>query len=150
MRNVWRNLTECLNAERCFCISAVPTPAVRAACQCAPSFRYFPRPRCCGLTASFPGQCASSGGRLPEELFMVFLSDSKRAKVCKYCGSFLQKKHKCKSCRPRQELSNEYLLAKIGFDTAENEPLKVCQKIRQHLEKSWNNIAIYPILCRSP
>ena len=22
-------------------------------------------------------------------------------------------------CRPRQELSNEYLLAKIGFDTAE-------------------------------
>ena len=30
-----------------------------------------------------------------------------------------------KSCRSRQELSNEYLLAKIGFDTAENEPLKV-------------------------
>ena len=27
-----------------------------------------------------------------------------------------------KSCRFRQELSNEYLLAKIGFDTAENEP----------------------------
>ena len=25
----------------------------------------------------------------------------------------------------RQELSNEYLVAKIGFDTAENEPLKV-------------------------
>ena len=25
--------------------------------------------------------------------------------------------------------SNEYLLAKIRFDTAENEPLKVCQKI---------------------
>ena len=24
--------------------------------------------------------------------------------------------------------SNEYLLAKIRFDTAENEPLKVCQK----------------------
>ena len=34
----------------------------------------------------------------------------------------------CKSCRSRQELSNEYkyyLLAKIGVDTAENEPLKV-------------------------
>ena len=30
-----------------------------------------------------------------------------------------------KSCRSRQELSNEYLLAKIGFDTAENEPSKV-------------------------
>ena len=28
----------------------------------------------------------------------------------------------CKSCRSRQELSNEYFLAKIGFDTAENEP----------------------------
>ena len=33
-----------------------------------------------------------------------------------------------------QELSNEYLLAKFRFDTAENEPLKVCQKIA----KSWN------------
>ena len=33
-----------------------------------------------------------------------------------------------KSCKPRQELSNEYLLANFGVDTAENEPLKVCQK----------------------
>ena len=30
------------------------------------------------------------------------------------------------SCRSRRELSNEYLLAKIGFDTEENEPCKVC------------------------
>ena len=29
----------------------------------------------------------------------------------------------CKSCRSRQELSNEYLLEKVGFDTAENEPI---------------------------
>ena len=29
----------------------------------------------------------------------------------------------CKLCRSRQELSDEYLLAKFGFDTAENEPL---------------------------
>ena len=29
-------------------------------------------------------------------------------------------------CRSRQELSNEYLLAKFGFDTAEDEPCKVC------------------------
>ena len=36
----------------------------------------------------------------------------------------------CKSCRSRQELSNEYLLAKIGIDTAENEPLKVWRKIQ--------------------
>ena len=34
----------------------------------------------------------------------------------------------CKSCRSRRELSNEYLLAKFGVDTAENEPLKICQK----------------------
>ena len=29
-------------------------------------------------------------------------------------------------CRSRRELSNEYLLAKFGFDTAESEPCKVC------------------------
>ena len=29
-------------------------------------------------------------------------------------------------CRSRRELSNEYLVAKIGFDTAENEPCEVC------------------------
>ena len=34
----------------------------------------------------------------------------------------------CKSCRCRQELSNEYLLAKFGADKTENGPLKVCQK----------------------
>ena len=28
-------------------------------------------------------------------------------------------------CRSRRELSNEYLVAKIGVDTAENEPSKV-------------------------
>ena len=48
---------------------------------------------CCGLMVSSPGPCASSGGRLPEAFFMVFLLDSKGAKVCK-------------SCRSRQELSN--------------------------------------------
>ena len=35
-------------------------------------------------------------------------------------------------CRSRQELSNEYLLAKIGVDTAENEPLEVWGKIIQY------------------
>ena len=29
-------------------------------------------------------------------------------------------------CRSRRELSNEYLLSTVGFDTAENEPCKVC------------------------
>ena len=35
-------------------------------------------------------------------------------------------------CRSRRELSNEYLLAKIGVDTAENEPLEVWVKIVQY------------------
>ena len=34
-----------------------------------------------------------------------------------------------KSCRSRQEVSNKYLFSKIGFDTAEDEPLNVCQKL---------------------
>ena len=32
-------------------------------------------------------------------------------------------------CKSRRELSNDYLLAKIGVDTAENEPLEVWGKI---------------------
>ena len=36
----------------------------------------------------------------------------------------------CKSCRSRKMLSNEHLLAKIGVDTAENEPLEVWVKIQ--------------------
>ena len=64
-----------------------------------------------------------SGGRLPEALFMVFQLDSKGAQVYE-------------SCISREELSNEDLLAKIGVDTAENGPLKVCQK----LGKSQKNV----------
>ena len=33
-------------------------------------------------------------------------------------------------CRSRRDLSNEYLLAKISVDTAENEPLEVWWKIQ--------------------
>ena len=71
---------------------------------------------CCGLMVSSPGPCASSIGRLLEALFTVFGLESKGANVCK-------------SCRSRQELSNEYsyLVAKFGVDTAENGPLKVRQ-----------------------
>ena len=66
------------------------------------------------LDSFFSGAlCALSGGRLPAALFMVFLLDSKGAKACK-------------SFRSRQELSNEYFLAKFGVDTEENEPSKVC------------------------
>ena len=34
-----------------------------------------------------------------------------------------------KKCRSRQELSNDYLLAKLGFDTAENEPPKGAKNV---------------------
>ena len=34
---------------------------------------------------------------------------------------------RCAFCRSRRELSNAYLVAKFGFDTAENEPSKVCR-----------------------
>ena len=53
-----------------------------------------------------------------DEIFKFsFIIKRSGAKVCTY-----------KSCRTRQELSNECLLAKIGFDTAENRSLKVAKK----------------------
>ena len=60
-----------------------------------------------------------------EKMLTIFGWNFEIWAVQKYVGSFLPKTHKCKSCRSRQELSNEYLLAKIGVDTAENEPLEV-------------------------
>ena len=36
---------------------------------------------------------------------------------------------RCVLCRSQREHSQEYLLANIGVDTAENGPLKVCQKL---------------------
>ena len=55
----------------------------------------------------------------------------------------LCKTHKRKSCRSRQELSNEYqyFISKFGFETGENEPLSL-PTISQKLEKIRNNIAI--------
>ena len=46
------------------------------------------------------------------DTFLLTFCDLSGAKVLKYCTS-------------RQELSNEYLLAKIGVDTAANDSLKV-------------------------
>ena len=54
----------------------------------------------------------------PRKKCWRFLAEIFRSERCKVC----------KSCRSRQELSKEYLLAKIGVDTAENEPLKVWGK----------------------
>ena len=70
--------------------------------QCFLDWSGSSRHSCCGRIASFQGACASSGGRLPEALFMVLLLDSKGAKACK-------------SYRSREELANEYLLLSIYF-----------------------------------
>ena len=101
--------------------SCESAPSLRARLEQRPLCNFFSLPpqvllQCCGLMVFSPEPCASSGGRLPEALFMGFLSDSKSAKACN-------------SCRSRQELPNEYLLAKICFDTAENGLLKVCQQL---------------------
>ena len=45
----------------------------------------------------------------------------------------------CKSFRSRQELSNKYLLAKIGFDRAGNEPFKVCWYLKPAWPQGHNN-----------
>ena len=45
--------------------------------------------------------------------------DENLLKFCEWSGA-----KEYQSDRSRQELSNEYLVAKSGFDTAENEPLK--------------------------
>ena len=41
-------------------------------------------------------------------------------------------------CRSRRELSNAYLLAKFGFDTAENEPSKVLH----HLDRAAEPVPV--------
>ena len=50
-------------------------------------------------------------------------------------GSFLPKDAYANIVRSRQELSNEYVFAKIGFDAAENGPLKVCQQFAKVRKK---------------
>ena len=56
-----------------------------------------------------------------EAFYLVSRWDSKAAK-------------ECKSDRSRQEIFNEYVLAKIDFDTAENEPSKVCEELVRRIE----------------
>ena len=56
-------------------------------------------------------------------------------KICKTLGDNLLKfcewsgSKEYKSDRSRQELSNEYSVAKFAFDTADNESSKVCRKV---------------------
>ena len=51
----------------------------------------------------------------PPMVFLVFWDS-----IPKRCKGAVQRSALCRSGR---ELSNEYLLAKFGFDTAENEPI---------------------------
>ena len=46
-------------------------------------------------------------------------------------------------CRSRRELSNEYLLAKIGVDSAENEPLEVWGKIFNIIDSYRSSLSMY-------
>ena len=73
------------------------------------------------LDSFFSGAlCVLSGGRLPEALFMVFYWIPKVQK-------FVNLVDLVKSFQTITSIY--YLLAKFDFDTAENEPLKVCQKL---------------------
>ena len=49
-------------------------------------------------------------------------------------------------CRSRRELSNAYLLAKIGVDTAENEPLEVWGK--HSIQYSLHSLGLPPFAVR--
>ena len=86
-------------------------------------------------------------GTLARSVF-VFRSESRRAKVCKsFSTSVLLSKRRISAlCRSRRELSNEYLLAKIGVDTAENEPLQVLFNIIQYYSTLFNIFQYYSIL----
>ena len=55
-------------------------------------------------------------------------------------GSFLPKTHKCTSCRSRQELSNEYLLANFGVDTADKQASQSLPRISQMIEKTSKKV----------
>ena len=53
-------------------------------------------------------------------------------------------------CRSRRELSNEYLLAKIGVDTAENKPLEVWGKIQFNIHFTPYAHLNRRYVCRQP
>ena len=67
--------------------------------------------RRCDLIVSSPVHCFAPGSHFVEAIFVAFRVSSKSEK-------------ERKSDRSHQELSNEYLLANIGVDTAENESSK--------------------------
>ena len=102
---------------------------------------------CCGLMASSPWPCASSRGRLPEALFLIFRLESQDAKVHR-CGLivssmvhfFTRMTLRCsasrgvqtgfkgatvhKSCRSKM-FQNEYLIAKSASIQPRTSPSKL-------------------------
>ena len=65
------------------------------------------------------------------KLLKFFEKNYKILAVCFFLCAFLAVQRNA-LCRSRRELSNAYLLAKFGFDTAENEPSKVGRLGRGH------------------
>ena len=105
-----------------------------------------------GAEAFFPGPCASSGGRLPEALFMGFQLDSKGRKACQkrflWFFNWIPKVQKCANLVDLVkgfQTSIYYLLnfAKFGFDTVESGLLKVCQLLLKRQKKVRKNIGDY-------
>ena len=57
----------------------------------------------------------------------------------------------CKSCRSRQELSNEYFLAKFGVDLEEKEPSKVCSFwLRNQSKVRYRTFQLRPSALEAP
>jgi hypothetical protein len=96
---------------------------------CWKNFEIFWKTEICKIPTKFGDFSAQIGTKLAKFrwFFLINMSD-KLGKIIKNCDYNLlncwgrRGAQECKSCRSRQGLSNEYLLAKIGFGTAENEP----------------------------
>ena len=71
-------------------------------------------------TKSYTLKTISGNFKLASNVENANIFDEILLKFCEWSGA-----KEYQSDRSRQELSNEYLIAKIGVDTAENEPSKV-------------------------
>ena len=82
-----------------------------------------------------PDLCRKIGENLTKncKICRLLLKSTKIVSMFAKLSRSLEKSQKSgmvqrKNCRSRQELSDEYLLAKFGVDTAENEPPKGSKK----------------------
>ena len=103
-QNLGRNFAEFLGSERC---------TVRAECIVHLFFSSSPRPRCIAA-----GCCSLHRG-------FVFRPDDAVQKRFSWFSDLIQAVERSALCRSRRELSNEFLFATFGFDTAGNEPCKL-------------------------